>query len=149
MRAGLGEGHRADLYEVVDQRYLGDEAFVQDVAGRLKEEEPPPTVAMPWEKICKGVLKYFGVSAETVWDRGKERGAVRMKRVMAWVGREVAGLKNREMAQSLRQDPGSLSRGVRKLTEEMEKDRELQKTVQNLCESLRAAGRFKKAIKQA
>jgi len=117
------------VYEVVDQRYLGDEAFVQEVTGRFKNEEPPHAVAVTWEEICTGVLKQCGVSAGAVRDRGTARGAVRIKRVMAWVGSEVGGLTNREMAQALRQDPGSVSRGVRKLVDEMEKDRDLLKSV--------------------
>ncbi|PTL36692.1 hypothetical protein CLG94_03175 [Candidatus Methylomirabilis limnetica] len=93
VREGVKEGHRADVYEVVDQRYLGDDAFVQEVTGRLKNEDPPQAVAVTWEEICKGVFKQCGVSAGAVMDRGKERGAVRIKRVMAWVGREVGGLR--------------------------------------------------------
>jgi len=82
-------------------------------------------------------------------DRGKERGAVRIKRVMARVGREVGGLKNREMAQALRHDPGSLSRGVRKLVEEREKDRDLVTSVQVLCETMRRGRPFKMTMRQA
>ena len=93
VREGLKEGHRADVYEVVDQRYLGDDAFVQDVTGRFTNEEPPHAVAVTWEEICKGVFKQSGVSAGAVRDRGKERGAVRITRVMAWGGREVGGLR--------------------------------------------------------
>jgi hypothetical protein len=62
---------------------------------------------------------------------------------MAWVGREVGGLTNREMVQALRQDPGSVSRGVRKLVDEMEKDRDLLKSVQVLCETMRRGRPFK------
>jgi hypothetical protein len=61
---------------------------------------------------------------------------------MAWVGREVGGLTNREMVQALRQDPGSVSRGVRKLVDEMEKDRDLLKSVQVLCETMRRGRPF-------
>ena len=74
---------------------------------------------------------------------------MRIKRVMAWVGGEVGGLKNREMAQALRQDPGSLSRGVRKLVDEMEKDRDLVKSVQVLCETMRRGRPFKRTIRHA
>jgi hypothetical protein len=31
---GLKDGHREDLYEIVDQRYLGDDAFVDKVEQR-------------------------------------------------------------------------------------------------------------------
>ncbi|PTL36703.1 hypothetical protein CLG94_03250 [Candidatus Methylomirabilis limnetica] len=149
VREGVKEGHRADVYEVVDQRYLGDDAFVQDVTGRFTNEEPPHAVAVTWEEICKGVFKQSGVSAGAVRDRGKERGAVRITRVMAWGGREVGGVTNREMAQALRQDPGSVSRGVRKLVDEMEKDRDLVKLVQVLCETMRRGRPFKKTIRHA
>jgi hypothetical protein len=137
------------VYEVVDQRYLGDDAFVQEVTGRLKNEDPPQAVAVTWEEICKGVFKQCGVSAGAVRDRGKEWGAVRITRVMAWGGRDVGGLKNREMAHALRQDPGSLSRGVRKLADEMEKDRDLVTSVQVLCETMRRGRPFKMTIRQA
>jgi hypothetical protein len=149
VREGLKEGHRADVYEVVDQRYLGDDAFVQDVTGRFTNEEPPQAVAVTWEEICTGVLHQCGVSAGFVMDRGKERGAMRIKREITWVGREVGGVTNREMAQALRQDPGSVSRGVRKLVEEMERDRDLLKSVQVLCETMRRGRPFKKTIRQA
>ncbi len=31
---GLGEGHRGDFYEVIDQRFLGNEEFVEGHAGK-------------------------------------------------------------------------------------------------------------------
>ena len=74
---------------------------------------------------------------------------MRIKRVMAWVGREVGGVTNRERAQALGQDPGSVSRGVRKLVDEMEKDRDLLKSVQVLCETMRRGRPFKKTIRHA
>jgi len=43
------------LYEEVDRRYLGEEAFVQEVTGRLKNEEPPHAVAVTGEERGTGV----------------------------------------------------------------------------------------------
>ena len=147
VREGLGGGHRADLYEVVDQRYLGDERFVQESAGRVKEEAPPRGVEIRWKDVCDAVLKRFGVPAAL--DRGREREAVRIKRTIAWVGREVGELTVQAMAKALGQDPGGLSRGLRKLAEEMKRDQDLQKTVQILCKTLRRGRRFKKSISHA
>jgi hypothetical protein len=83
VREGVKEGHRADVYEVVDQRSLGDEAFVQEVTGRFTNEEPPHAVVVTGEERGTGVLHQCGVSAGAVRDRGKERGAVRIKRSAA------------------------------------------------------------------
>lgn len=149
VREGLREGHRKDLYELVDQRYLGDDAFVKKAARQVKEEEPARAMEISWEEIREGVLKGMRVRAEAVFDRGREREAVRIKRVMAWVGREVGGLTNQSMAKTLGQDPGALSRGLRKLGAEIEKHKNLQKTIQAICEALRQGRRFKKSIRHA
>jgi REP-associated tyrosine transposase len=149
VREGLREGHRADLYAVVDQRYLGNETFVEGVTRRVEEEEPPRAVKLEWGEVEEAVCKRFGVPRVKVYERGRERAAVRQKRVMAWVGRAVGGLTNQAMAKVLGQDPGALSRGMRKLAEELEHNRELKEMVQGLCESLREGRPFKKAIRHA
>ncbi len=149
VREGLRAGHREDLYEVVDQRYLGDETFVKEMARRVKEEAPARAVEISWEEVCEAVLRRMKVRAEEVFHRGRVREAVQVKRVMAWVGREVGGLTNQAMAKALGQDPGALSRGLRKLGEEIEEDQSLRKTVQSLCEALRKGRRLKRSIRHA
>jgi hypothetical protein len=149
VREGMGEGHRADLYELVDQLILGDDAFVEEVTQGVKEDEPPRIVEIRWAEVRESVLKEFGVSDKAAFLRGRERGAVRIKRVMAWVGREVGGLTIQEMAKALGQDPGALSRGLRKLADKLEGDQDLRKSVQALCEAIRKGRQFKKSISHA
>lgn len=149
VRDGLREGHRTDLYEVVDQRYLGSETFVEDVADRVKDEERPRVVEIRWEEVCAAVLQQCHARPEAVRDRGRERAGVRIKRVMAWVGREVGDLTIHAMAKALGQDAGGLSRGLRRLAEEMRRDQDLQTTVQMLCETLRKGRRYKTSISHA
>jgi len=43
---GLTDGHRDDLYQVVDQRYLGDDGFVERIEQREPEREERPMVEM-------------------------------------------------------------------------------------------------------
>ncbi len=42
--AGLTDGHRDDLYQVVDQRYLGDDGFVERIEQGEPEREERPLV---------------------------------------------------------------------------------------------------------
>ena len=95
---GLKEGHRDDLYAVVDQRYLGDEEFVDRVEQREADREEPPTVEIRWAEIRDRVCKRFGLPAAAVLHRGRAREMVRVRRVMAWAGREVGGFSNQEIA---------------------------------------------------
>jgi len=46
------------------------------------------------------------MGAGLVFDRCRTREAVRIKRIMAWAGRELGGLTNQVMAKALGQDPG-------------------------------------------
>jgi len=146
---GLPHGHRDDLYEVVDQRYLGNDAFVEKVARCQTQDEAPRIVEIQWAEIRDRVCKQFGLPAAAVVHRGRARGIVRVRRVMAWVGRELGGMTNRELARELHQEPAVLSRGLGKLTEELGRDRELRGVVETLCDSLRMGRRPKRSIRFA
>ena len=111
VREGLEDGHRDDLYEVVDQRYLGGAAFVEKVEQRKPDSEVPPAVEIGWAEIRERVCKHYGLPPSVVLRRGRGKENARIKRVMAWVGREVGGLTNQEMAMELAQDSATLSRG--------------------------------------
>ncbi|MFQ5882889.1 MAG: transposase [Candidatus Methylomirabilales bacterium] len=149
VREGMREEHRGDLYEVVDQRYLGDDAFVERVEQRVSDREPLQVVEIGWAEVREGVCEQFGISAPAVLHRGRRRENARIKRVMAWVGREVGGFTNQGMAKELGQDPAVLSRGLGKLADELGRDPDLQRTVEQLCNALRKGRRPKRSIRSA
>jgi hypothetical protein len=64
-------------------------------------------------------------------------------------GFDAGGLTIQEMAKALGQDPGALSRGLRKLADKLEGDQDLRKSVQALCEAIRKGRQFKKSISHA
>jgi REP element-mobilizing transposase RayT len=142
---GLKDGHRGDLYDVVDQRYLGDDGFVEKVAQREPENEAAQIVEIRWAEIRDRVCKEFDLPVAAVLHRGRARGIVRVRRVMAWVGRELGGLTNQELAKELHQDPAVLSRGLGKLAEELVRDPKLYGLVKTLCDSLRKGRRPKRS----
>ncbi len=146
---GLVEGHREDLYDVVEQLYLGDEAFVEQVERRVTEHEPPRVVEIGWAEVRESVCKQFGIAPAAVIHRGRGRENARLKRVMAWVGREVGGFSNQEMAKELGQDPAVLSRGLGKLADELARERDLRTGVEQLCNLLRKGKRPKRSIRHA
>jgi len=48
---GLTDGHRDDLYQVVDQRYLGDDGFVERVEEREPDREERQMIEITWAEI--------------------------------------------------------------------------------------------------
>lgn len=146
---GLAEGHRDDLYQVVDQRYLGDDGFVERVEQREPESQQREVVEITWAEITEEVCKQFGLPVSAVLHRGRARDIVRVRRVMAWVGRELGGFSNPALAKELQQDPAVLSRGLGKLAEQLASEPELRKIVDRLCNSLRKGRRPRRLIRFA
>jgi REP element-mobilizing transposase RayT len=146
---GLTDGHRDDLYKVIDQRYLGDNAFVERVEQREPEREERQIVEISWAKIKDRVCKQFGLPASAVLHRGRAREIVRVRRVMAWVGRELGGFTNQTLAKELQQEPAILSRGLGKLAEELASEPELRGVVETLCDNLSKGRRLKRSIRFA
>jgi len=149
VRDGLQVGHRDDLYDVVEQRYLGDEQFVENVEERVADRDPPSVVELTWAEVKDTVCKYFDLPPSVALHRGRGRKNAKAKRVMAWIAREVGGFTNQEMAKELRQDAGALSRGIGKLADELSKNHELREVVEKLCENLRRGKTAKRSIRHA
>jgi putative transposase len=146
---GLPDGHRDDLYQVRDQRYLGDDAFVERVEEREPEREERQIVEIGWAEIRDRVCKQFGLPVSAVLHRGRAREIVRVRRVMAWVGRELGGFTNQELAKQLQQESAVLSRGLGTLAAELVSIPELRRVVETLINSLRKGHRIKRSIRFA
>jgi len=102
-----------------------------------------------WAEIRERVCKHYGLPLSVVLRRGRGRENARIKRVIAWVGREVGGLTNQEVAMEMAQYPAALSRGLGKLADELAKDAKLRRLAQMLCDGLRKGKRVRKSIRHA
>jgi REP element-mobilizing transposase RayT len=149
VRDALQAGHRDDLYEVVEQTFLGDEQFVESVEGKISASELNRVVELNWEEVKEAVCNYFNISPLVVMQRGHGRKNAKAKRIMAWIGREVGGFTNQETARLLRQDAAALSRGTGKLAEELSANRDLRRDLEKLCDNLREGKKVKMSIRHA
>lgn len=70
---GLVRGHREEFYEVIDQRFFGDEEFARDTRVRGEEPEEKPPVDLDLEEIVKVICSEFGMRAQRVLQREKGR----------------------------------------------------------------------------
>ena len=78
MEEGLGQGHQEKYYETVDQRFLGDESFVSQVAERSEAKE----VELRGKKV--GFTRLLHAVSQA---RGVESGLLsRAGRQRRWVG---------------------------------------------------------------
>jgi len=140
---GLGQGHREEYYEVKEQRYLGDEEFIERVERVEQVDEAPTpvkiTVAEVVEEMCRQWKKELG----DIVGKGRGREGSRLRAITAYVGREVGGLRLREIGGYLGRDIATLSLSLRRLEERMKEEGDLKRKVEQLCTELRK-GRRKK-----
>ncbi len=145
---GMGEGHRDDLYQIVDQRFLGDEEFAQEMRLRAEEAEDEHPIDISLKDIVKAISTEFGIRAQRVLQRERTREISQVRWLVGKLAIEQAGYRLTEVARYLNRDPGVMSRGLRQLEERLEKDRKLQTRIGKLQVRIREGRKIKIAIRQ-
>jgi len=109
IRDGMGHGHREEYYEVKEQRYLGDDGFVEDVHRAVGDQEENRPVRIAMGEIVEAIARAVGVSSDAVLNKGRGRMGSRLRAEAAYVGREVGGIGLTEAAKYLGRDLSTMS----------------------------------------
>jgi putative transposase len=134
---GLEAGHQEEYYEVKEQRYLGDEEFVEGVRRALDQEEETWPVKITMAEVIEELVKGIGLSIAGVINKGRGRTGSRLRAEAAYLGREVGGIGITEAAKYLGRDQSTMSLAVKRLEEALEGDTKRRKQLENLCARLR------------
>jgi hypothetical protein len=62
MKEGVGQGHLDHFYQTVEQRFLGDERFVDEVEKKKREREPGK-IKVKFPRLVEGVASLYGIEA--------------------------------------------------------------------------------------
>jgi REP element-mobilizing transposase RayT len=112
MAEGKGSGHRADYYDVQDQRFLGDERFVEQIDERVRAEReievPHPRVQ--FSKLLHLTAEAYGVTERDLVQAGRQRKWVRARSMLVYMAREWSRLSVKEISRRLHRDPSIISR---------------------------------------
>jgi len=147
---GIERGHREEYYEVKEQRYLGEEDFVERVERQLgKAEETEGHVRITISEIADESVKQWGRTVSEIRSKRRGRQESMLRAVVAYVGREIGGITLTEAARYLRRDLVTLSLAVKRVEEKMKKDKNLQRRVEDLCRKLREGRKHKYKISKA
>lgn len=137
---GIGQGHREEYYEVKEQRYLGEEEFVEQVERQLDKGDGYGPVKVSMSEIVDRVGRQWGRGVSEICGKGRGRQESMLRAIAAYVGREVGELSLTETAKYLKRDLATLSLGIRRLEEKIRKDTVLREQVDNFCGMLREEG---------
>ena len=114
MKEGLGQGHVDRFYQTIEQRFLGDERFVDQLEKKKKEPEPPK-LKVKFSRLVEGVAALYGIEAERLVGTERKRGWVAPRSLLVYVAREWCGIKAsvNGTPQSQRLDGQPIARGLR------------------------------------
>jgi hypothetical protein len=112
MAEGKGSGHQSDYYDVRDQRFLGDERFVEQIDERIRADREIE-VAGPranFSELLRLTAEACGVSEKELVQAGRQRRWVRARSMLVYLGREWGRVSVKELGRRLHRDPSVISR---------------------------------------
>ena len=150
IKDGIKEGHREDYYRVADQRFLGDEEFIDKAHERAQEPEVKYPVNIRLEEVVRVACSEFGVAdGEKVLDRSRTREMSQIRWIVSKVAIEEGGYRMADVARFFRRDPAVISRGLRSFEERLSRDKRLRENIRRLQENIRKGRKRRIAIRQA
>lgn len=147
VQAGVPAGHRADLYTVVAQRFLGDERFAERMERESHREVGWAPVDVSIQRIADQVGRLLGPRHTSLCGPGRSRQAARARAVIAFIARQEAGLPLKTVATYFGRDDATLSLAVQRLERQMATDPKLTAKVNQLRRVIRRGAR-RKGVKQ-
>jgi putative transposase len=139
---GVQGGHQERYYEVKDQRYLGEESFIERVEKEAKVSEER-VYDLPVDLIAREVSKAIGIPLERLYSLSRDRKGVYGRSVVAYLARAVSGQLVKDVAQHFRRSPMTVSRGVIKFEESLRNDRRFRQRIEMVKGDLIKKGKRK------
>ena len=112
MAEGRGSGHQSDYYDVRDQRFLGDRAFVEKIDERVRHEREieVPGPRATFSQLLHLTAEAYGVSERSLVQPGRQRQWVRARSMLVYLAREWGRTSVKEIGRRLHRDPSIISR---------------------------------------
>jgi len=125
MEEGLGAGHEEKYYQAIDQRFLGDDTFVENVSTQIDEKSiEPGAVRVGFDRIIEAVAAEFKVSREALTGSGRREDWVAGRRMLVYLARNWGVMTTGALGERLQRDPSMISRLCRDYEQKRDWQRE-------------------------
>lgn len=132
---GISSGHQERYYEVKDQRYLGEESFVERI--EMERREPQSWVYdIPLEAISQEVSKATGIAEDKLHTVRREREGARGRGLVAYLARRISGHRVKEIADHFQRSPVTIGEAIVKVEDLLQRDKSFEKALKRMEENL-------------
>ncbi len=132
----IGQGDREDFYELKDQRFLGDEEFVEDIH-RTLSEELAFVYHISIQEIVSKVSAVLNIPPESFYSPTRNRQGAWGRAIVAYIGGKLGGHQVRMVAQHFKRDPAVISRGIRKVEKKRRAEKAFDSRVSRVEEAIK------------
>src|SRR5262245_8736870 len=91
---GEGQVHEKRFYETVDQRFLGDERFVEEVSKKVGEdrEVEPKIRRVRFPALLNAIAEQHGAEVKALTQARRQRRWVRARAMLVYMARQCSGM---------------------------------------------------------
>jgi putative transposase len=148
VREGISGGHEEKYYRVRDQRYLGEDSFVERVEKERKEPQSW-VYEVSLEDISEETSVAMGIRREKLYSRAREREGARGRWIVAYLARRVSGYGVKEVADYFGRSLVTISEGMKKVEDLERRDKSFAKRLSLIVENVVKGRRRKYRITEA
>ena len=142
---GLPMGHQKKYYEVKDQRYLGEDEFIDEIE-RQKTSSHPGIFEIPLKDISMEVGDKMAIPQDRFYSLTRDRKGAYGRAIVAYLAREMMGSLVKDIARHFHREPMTMSEAIIKIEGLMEKDKELSGKIEAMRSTLIKRGKRKYLI---
>ncbi|NOZ52230.1 MAG: transposase [Gammaproteobacteria bacterium] len=130
VRAGRGEGYRPEFHgEGGDQRLLGGERFVRKMLGKAGGRTHKK---VHLNVVVQCVCNEYNIKAKDLASTSRNRHASEARQVIGWLALKIGNITLTEVAQSFGRDVTTLSRGARRMDNNVKNSKLFEKKLHQL-----------------
>jgi REP element-mobilizing transposase RayT len=142
---GLHSGHQEKYYEVKDQRFLGEDSFIEGIEVEKGDGEAT-LYDIPIEVIAQEVSRATGAAQDRLYSLNRGREGARGRSMVAYLARAISGSMVTDIARHFQRSPMRISQAIIRFEDELRKDKHLRKTIETVKGDLIKRGKKKYVI---
>jgi REP element-mobilizing transposase RayT len=108
---GMKQGHDEKYYQTLDQRFLGEDSFVQEIAKRIDAKEIEiKAQRVGFARLLEAICALREVDSKALLQAGRQRQWVAARAQLVYLAREWSGITTKELGRRLHRDASMISR---------------------------------------
>ena len=138
----LQSGHQERYYEVKDQRFLGEDSFIDGIDVERRDKEVP-VYDIAIKVIVQEVSRATGVGQDRLYSVTRSREGAYGRSMVAYLARVLSACMVTDVAHHFQRSPMRMSQAIIQFENRLRKDEQLRKTIEKLKEDLIKKGKKK------